>query len=61
MNKCDKCGKEPVKFSTLCDKMLKNLDCMLVHSKVPKMTEEGIIWVCKEGCKNFEEKKNDNL
>lgn len=24
--------------------------CDLIHSKVPKHTEKGIEWICKEGC-----------
>lgn len=30
--------------------LVEKLECKLIHSRVPKMTENGIILVCKEGC-----------
>ncbi|CAB4166525.1 hypothetical protein UFOVP844_34 [uncultured Caudovirales phage] len=38
------------------------LNCRLLHSQIPKRTDKGIIWVCKEGCsakKLNKEKQND--
>lgn len=34
----------------LPEKIKRYFDCRLFHSIIPKMTSEGIIWVCKEGC-----------
>lgn len=38
--------------------MQKYYECMLLHERVPKMTEEGIKWVCLECTK--EKDKNEN-
>lgn len=55
---CDRCSElcneDLTSISTLQEGLLKNVDCRLVHSRIPKKTEKGIVWLCKEGCdENF--------
>lgn len=57
---CDKCDEHALEcvcdeeslrtISPLSQKLMDSLHCMLIHSKIPKRTEDGIVWVCNEGC-----------